>query len=80
MAWSFSFRGASRPPRSSQQYCSISRRQSPHSRHKTMRPLFSRSAVTRMPSATSFTARTTEKPSRRSVSMKLAADGSTMTR
>ena len=79
MAWSCSFFGASRRPLSSQQYVSISRRQSAQAPQITIRRRFSRSAVTRMPSATSLSARTTRNPSRRSASMKLAADGSTIT-
>ncbi|CAN3999592.1 RidA family protein, partial [Dysosmobacter welbionis] len=56
MAWSCSFFGASRRPLSSQQYVSISRRQSAQAPQITIRRRFSRSAVTRMPSATSLSA------------------------
>ena len=80
MAWSSRFRGVSRSPRSSQLYRLISRRQSRQPRQMTSRRRLRRSAVTRMPSATSLLARTTVKPRRRSVSMKLAAEGSAMTR
>ena len=80
MAWSCSFLGASLPDLSSQQYSAISRRQSRQGLHSTIRRYRSRSAVTRIPSATSLSAFITCQPFRRSVSVKLAADGSTITR
>ena len=80
IAWSFSFLGRSRPaPPSSQQYCAISLRLFSQSSQITILPCFRRSAVTRSPSATLLSARLTAKPARFAASIKLAADGSTMT-
>ena len=45
----------------------------------TIRPDFKQSLVSRIPDITSFTAFTTRQPLRRSTSMKLAAEGSTIT-